>query len=157
MRIEPNMPAHLYDTYGVIAPKRTHTRKALCAEVSAPCVNAGSVDNPCHEWHCGAMAHGWKTLCDVSTEVGQRRARYIIDHSERHWTATQEGAMVTFTFPPGQQCFADHRVSNDREPFFTLKHGDYRLMSRPAALDGSEWLDRFANNQIKLKESHDRG
>lgn len=150
MLIEPNGPSRAYDTYGVIAPKATHTRKALCAEVNQPCAS-------CPEWHCGATMHGWQTMCDVATEIGQRRARYIIDHSERRWTAEQDGGLVTFTFPPGQQCFADHRIALDREPLFTLKRGDYRTHVRPAIIDGSEWIDRFANNQIKLKETHDRG
>ena len=157
MLIEPNGPTQAYDTYGVVAPKRTHTRAAMCEEMAGQCVNYAHPENPCHEMHCGAWAHGWQTLCDVSTEIGQRRARYIIDHSGRHWTAKQDGGMVTFTFPPGQQCFAEHRVALDREPLFTLKRGDWRTYARPRVVDGSEWLDRFANNQIKLKETHDRG
>lgn len=156
-RIEPNMPARAYDTYGVAAPRNTHTRKGTCEEVTSPCSNYDSPTNPCKEWHCGASAHGWQTLVDVSTTIGQRQARYIVDHSGRHWTAQQDGSMVTFTFPPGQQCFADHRVPLDRPPLFTLKHGDWRIHNRPSVLDGDEWLDRFANNQITLKEKHDRG
>lgn len=157
-RIEPNGPSHAYDTYGVNAPRLTHTRPARCEEIVQPCANHNNPENACLEWHCGAHAHGWQTLCDTATEIGQKRARYIIDHSGRAWTAKQDGALVTFTFPPGQQCFAGHRVALDREPIFTLRHGDWRnYFERPRILNGDEWLDRFANNQIKVKEAHDRG
>lgn len=140
MLIEPNGPSRLYDTYGVIAPKATHTRPATCEEIE-----------------CGAHIHGWQTKIDVGTEIGQKRARYIIDHSGRRWTAEQNGGLVTFTFPPGQKCFGEHRVAIGREPFFTIKRGDYRTYARPRVVEGSEWIDRFANNQINLKQSHDRG
>lgn len=146
--IEPNMPLRAYDTYGVTSP---HTRVAKCSEVSAPCT-------ACPEWHCGAHAHGWQTMCDVGTEIGQKRARYIIDHSGRHWTAVQDGGLVTFSFAPGQECFAEHRVALEQEPLFTLKRGHINdRHARPRVVDGPEWLERFALNQIKLKESHDRG
>lgn len=156
--IEPNGPTQAYDTYGLVSPRSTHTRAARCEEHVGPCNQTDEGGNrTCDEWHCGAWAHGWRTLCDVGTEIGQQRARYIIDESERHWTAMQFGGMVTFTFPPGQQCFTEHRIALDREPLFTLKRGDYRTYARPRVVAGDEWLDRFAMNQIKLKEVHDRG
>jgi hypothetical protein len=134
--IEPNMPSHLYDTYGLISPKTTHTRVATCAEVD-----------------CEAMANGWVTKVDVGTEQGQARARYIVDHSGRAWTAEQDGGLVTFTFAAGQTCFAEHRVTLERDPFFTVKRGDYRTRGLPHVVGAQEWVDRFGTNQEHLKKT----
>ncbi len=139
-RIEPNLPARAYDTYGIVMPKQTHTRVATCAEVE-----------------CSAHVHGWLTKVDVGTEIGQQRARYIIDHSGRHWTAEQNGGLVTFTFPPGQTCFAEHRVPRDEAPLYTIKHGDWRTYARPASVGTEEWLNKFGENQDVLAKLHNRG
>lgn len=130
------LPARAYDTYGIVMPKGTHTRVATCQEVE-----------------CGAHAYGWMTKLDVGTEIGVKRARYIIDHSGRHWTAEQNGGLVTFTFPPGQQCFAEHRVALEKEPLYTLKHGSMR----PDVISGQEWLDRFGTNQQALAYIQEQG
>lgn len=132
--IEPNLPASMYTTYGIIAPKKTHTRPATCEEVE-----------------CDAMKFGWLTKIDVGTEIGVKRARYIIDHSGRHWTAKQDGGLVTFTFPPGQKCFAEHRVTLERDPIFTMKSGDFRSHNRAESVGVEQWIDRFASNQERLK------
>jgi hypothetical protein len=134
--IEPNMPSHLYDTYGLVSPKSTHTRVGTCAEVD-----------------CAAMANGWTTKVDVGTEIGQERARYIVDHSGRAWTMEQVGGLVTFTFAPGQECFAEHRVPLERDPFYTIKRGDHRLPGRPNVVDPQEWINRFGTNQEHLKKT----
>lgn len=139
-RIEPNGRPSDYDTYGIVQPRSTHTRVGTCEEVE-----------------CGANAYGWITKVDVGTPIGQQRARYIIDHSGRHWTSEQDGGLVTFTFPPGQQCFAEHRVSLEREPLFTIKHGDYRTSARPSAVSTEEWLNRFGENQATLAKIVEAG
>ena len=139
-RIEPNLPARAYDTYGIVQPKRTHTRPATCQEVE-----------------CGAYAYGWMTKVDVGTEIGQKRARYIIDHSGRRWTAEQNGGLVTFTFPAGQRCFAEHRVSLEREALFTVRSGDWRVSTRSTAVSAEEWINRFGENQATLAKIHQEG
>lgn len=164
-RLPPKMESHRYDTYGVVNPRSTHTREATCQEMTSTCTaivgyeGKGDVTAPifCPERHCGPHNHGWKTLVDVGTELGQRQARYIIDHSGRKWTAKQEGNAVTFTFPAGQKCFTEHRLPLDRPPLFTLKPVHSNVPQRPSVIDGYEWLDRFGTNQIRLKELHDRG
>jgi hypothetical protein len=139
-RIEPNQPASAYDTYGIVMPKETHTRVASC-----------------HEVDCEAYARGWMTKVDVGTEIGVKRARYIIDHSGRTWTAEQAGGLVTFTFPPGQECFAEHRVALERDPLYTIKRGDWRTYGSGSPVSTEEWLNRFGENQATLKQLHDRG
>jgi hypothetical protein len=139
-RVEPNMPAQAYDTYGIVMPKTTHTRVATCEEVE-----------------CAAHINGWLTKLDVGTEQGVQRAKYIIDHSGRHWTAEQAGGLVTFTFPAGQQCFAEHRVPLDRPPLYTVKRGDWRTGAPAHPVSTEEWLNRFGDNQANLAKIHEKG
>jgi len=170
-RITPRLGPDVYDTYGLVRPRETHSRPATCQEVTTPCIAilkriaahtmADEIDEDetiiCNELHCGPYMHGWQTLIDVSTEIGQKRARYIVDQSGRHWTAKQIGTAVTFTFPAEQQCFSEHRIQIERPSLCTLKRGDFRSYSRPTVIDGNEWMDRFGENQINLKELIERG
>ena len=171
-RVTPNLDSNVYDTYGLIRPKETHSRPAKCQEVTTLC-NALLKRIPatydyldhvvedetiiCNEPHCGPYTHGWHTFIDVSTEIGQQQARYIVDQSGRHWTTQQVGTVVIFTFLAEQQCFSAHRIQIERPSLCTLKRGDFRSYSRPAVIGGSEWMDRFGENQINLKELIDRG
>jgi hypothetical protein len=134
-RLEPNMPASAYTTYGVVSPKSTHTRVATCQEVE-----------------CANHARGWQTQIDTSTELGQRQALYISTQCGRKFTTEQMGVMRIFTFHAGQKCFAEHHVSLDRPPLFTVKRGDWRINSTARVVGGQQWLDEFATNQENLSK-----
>jgi len=165
------LPENAYDTYGLVRPKITHSRPAKCQEMKGPCsailkripasVIADGIDEDetiiCNGPHCGSYTHGWQTLVDVGTELGQRQARFIIDQSDRHWTAKQVGTAVTFTFPAEQQCFTEHRIQIERPSLCTIKTGRIETYTRPTVIGGSEWLDRFGQNQLNLKEMIERG
>jgi hypothetical protein len=153
-RLDPNLPSEAYTTYGIISPKSTHTRVGTCDEVTSVCDQRDALGaRICVEQHCGASAHGWVTKVDVGTDIGVQRARYIIDHSERRWTSKQDGGLVTFTFHAGQRCFAEHRISLQREPLFTMKPGDYRTYARPRTVGTEQWLDTFGNNQRRIRRT----
>lgn len=143
-RVDPAMPPGAYRTFSVRSPISTHTRRATCDEVG-----------------CAALEHGWVTTVDEATELGQRQAHYIRQKSGRHYKASRVGGLVSFTFPPGQQCFAEHRVSLDRPEIFTAQPGDWRI--RPARHEvyvhkrAADWLDEFATNQDKLATIVNRG
>lgn len=161
--IAPQMESHRYDTYGVVMPKATHTKVIKCEAVTTQCSyvrqdESGAIQARCPFFHCTAWAHGWITTVDVSTALGQQQARYIIDHCGRHWTSRQNGHMVSFHFPENQQCFAEHRVPLEREPLFTFKNvHQYAPGERAMVINGFEWLERFGENQLKLKEIQDKG
>jgi hypothetical protein len=141
--IMPKMGASAYKTYALMRPRATHTRVALCAEVD-----------------CRAMANGWKTIVDVSTELGRRQANYIRLHSGRSFTATEDGTLVTFVFPAGQKCFAEHRVLLEREPLFRIKDGDFRGNPRGTPvlkLSPIAWRDNFGEHQEKLADKQKEG
>lgn len=142
-RIQPVGPAESYKTYQLLRPKATHTRVATCSEVN-----------------CAMSNGGWKTTVDVSTALGQKQANYIRLHSGRTFTYAQTGTLVLFMFAAGQKCFAEHRVTLEREPIFRVRGGDHRgnprrvptVMRRP-----EDWVDDFAENQIKVAERIQRG
>ena len=144
-RLEPNLPVGAYRTFSVRSPISTHTRIASCLEVDCP-----------------AMERGWVTTVDESTLLGQRQAHYIRNASARHYTESRTaGGRVAFTFPPGQKCFQEHRVSLERPEIFTARPGDWRI--RPARHDiyvhkrADDWLDEFATNQDKLATIINKG
>lgn len=140
-RLPPKLPVQAYQTYQIWSPVRTHTRRATCAEVE-----------------CEASLKGWRTVADVSTDIGRKRANYIRLASGRHFTVAQAGDVVTFTFPAGQRCFAEHRVALDRPALFLRRGGDWRAQtSEPVQFRAEDWVDDFANHQIDLAEAKKRG
>lgn len=142
-RPEPAMPVQAYQTYQAVRPTATHSRPATCKEVE-----------------CRAHANGWKTTVDVSTPTGRRQANYIRMQSGRSFTAEQPGGgtLVTFTFPAGQRCFAEHRVNIERPTLYLRRGGDWRGTTFEAVrLKEADWVDDFANHQIKLAETMERG
>lgn len=161
----------LYDTYGIVSPRATHTRPARCEEVEAHCTSEVEPGVFCAERHCGPWAHGWKTLLDTSIPQQRDLARLVVKNDgNRRWTASQNGHLVEFTFPSGQQCFAGHRVPIDRPPIFTLKRGrEYRVDPGHHLIDGAvyipgtrnvrgeEWIERFGENQQALADAQQKG
>ena len=146
-RIEPQGDPSLYKTYAMLRPKATHTRIATCQEVNCP-----------------SFLKGWRTMLDVSTELGVRQARYIREHSGRAFIVTKKpdagNSTLVMEFAPGQQCFREHRVPVEREPLFVVKGGDYR--GNPLGLPTvqrtrDEWLDDFGNHQLSIAEAVKRG
>ena len=135
------MPVQAYQTYQAVRPVKTHTRAGTCQEVD-----------------CTAYANGWTTTIDVSTDLGRRQANYIRLKSGRAYTAAQAGDVVTFTFPPGQKCFTDHRVDIDKPTIYLMRGGDWRATTFEAQrFDQADWVDHFANHQAKLAETIEKG
>lgn len=132
---QPRLDPQFFQTYDIRRPRSTHFRKAKCSEVECP-----------------NRARGWRTTCDVSTVLGQQQANYIRMKSGRYFTAVAAGDMVSFTFPPGQECFSQHTVPLDREPHFRKVQGDWREYGRAHVLNARTWLDDFGEHQEKLAE-----
>lgn len=143
-RIEPSMPASAYKTYQILQPAQTHFRDATCQEVD-----------------CEAYAKGWVTTIDVATELGAKQANYIHLHSRRHFSYVQTGTIVSFTFPAGQKCFRQHKVSLERDQIYVVRDGDWRGNPRGTAprrhSNAADWLDDFANHQDKIAREIENG
>lgn len=141
-RIRPIGPVGAYKTYGVSAPRATHTRAATCA-------TAG----------CEAYSRGWRTLVDPGTDLGARQVYYIERQSGRRFVRTPlSSGLVEYTFEAGQMCFAEHRISLEREPILTVRGGDWRgATTEVRVMAGVDWLDDFGTNQERLKDQIERG
>ena len=142
-RIQPQGPAQAYKTYQLLQPLATHFRPATCEEVDCP-----------------AYLHGWKTVIDESTELGQRQAHYIRDESDRRYQRDPvvfgQGP-VTYMFEAGQRCFRQHREPLEREPLALVKDGDWRMSQNPRQLSPDDWVDDFQNHQDRLHTQQERG
>jgi hypothetical protein len=136
-RVMPYLPAGSMVTFALSRPRATHF-------VAIDCKAAG----------CLAYAHGWTTTADTSTTLGQRQARYIIDHSGRRYVKDEYPPLIDFIFPPGQQCFAGHQRALERDPIAVVRSGDWRgdpardIRRRHTTLE--DWVDQFATHQDKL-------
>jgi len=142
-RILPRVGPELYKTYEIATPTKKFTRPATCAEVDCP-----------------NREKGWKTVIDLSTELGRKQATYIRLHSGRSFTATQNVDVLTFTFYAGQDCFSEHRKSLMREPFFLIKGGDFRgnpLDTPTRRLRPQSWVDDMGESLESMKEMRERG
>ena len=142
-RFDPQLPPSAMKTYELRSPLATHWRPATCAEVD-----------------CAAQAHGWRTVIDVATDLGRVQANYIRLHSGRHFTAEETGTLVTFTFPAGQTCFAEHRAPLDRPEFYRVVGGDWRGNPRGEVYNhanAADWVDDFRNHQDKLATEAQKG
>lgn len=142
-RLTPKMPVTAYKTYALRLPKETHYRKATCQEVE-----------------CEANLNGWMTTLDLSTDLGERQAKYIRLHSGRTFTVTENLPLIRLTFPPGQQCFADHQVPLEREPFFIVRDGDWRgnpTGRRRQHTSAQDWIDDFGEHQQKIADAIEQG
>lgn len=143
-RLEPKLPAHAVKTYQIAAPQSTHRRKATCQEVE-----------------CANHIHGWRTMLDLATDHGVRAYKYIREHSGRTFlVAGQQGTIITLEFCPGQQCFAEHTVSLEREPLYVVREGDWRGNPRradPVRRTADQWVDEFAAHQDRIATEINKG
>lgn len=159
-RFPPRMPPQAYKTYHVARPMLverdgtarpgSHWRAATCQEVD-----------------CAAYRRGWKTVIDVSRRArgglpsGMAQANFIRLHAGRHFTAVQDGDLVTFTFPPGQKCFTQHRIPVGREPIFAVTGGDWRgnpTGMRPVRFaNHRRFVDDFGEHQQRLADRYKKG
>lgn len=138
------LPAHAMKTYQLAQPLATHFR-----------------DGRCEEAFCPAQERGWITKVDESSEIGQKQAHYIRKLSGRRYSEFKNEAGITeFTFPAGQQCFRQHKVPLERDPLLYVVGGDFRGNPRREKYQhkrADDWVDDFANHQIKISEAVEEG
>jgi hypothetical protein len=160
-RSRPALPCRAMQTYRVASPIQTHTRPATCAEVQCP-----------------PHVHGWDTVVDESSPLGQMQAAYVRanclhvlapaqpgDDRRRYTEHRDELGMTVFHFAPGQRCFPTeaepdgHRVPLDRPEIYTVQAGDWRgglgLLRRHTRPD--LWVEDFAEHQQALADRIEKG
>jgi hypothetical protein len=130
-RIKPELPVQAMKTYQMTSARRP-----------ASCEEAG----------CAHYTQGWKTIVPVDSP----QAHYIRhDRSRRHIEERSGDGLVTFTFEPGQKCFAfaDHTLPAEGRERFIERGGDWRGNPRREFrehVDADDFVDSFANHQDKL-------
>lgn len=143
-RPPPRLAVTSMQTYSLVRPRTPDFwRGATCQEVSCP-----------------RYINGWRTKLDVSTTQGILQARWIADHSRRHFTKELIGDVLTFTFPAGQQCFEKHRVARERDPIFLVRDGDHRGNPTGRRVNhkrGEDWRDDMQETLGKYAESKQKG
>jgi len=161
-RVAPALPVGVMQTYSVSSPIQTHTRPASCAEVQCP-----------------PHVHGWQTVVDETSPLGQMQADYVRaeclpesapaqpgDGRRRYTEHRDELGMTVFRFGPGQRCFPTeaepdgHRVPLDRPEVYTVRGGDwrgnptgaFRRHARP-----EDWVEDFAEHQQAIADRLEKG
>jgi len=143
MRMPPALPSSAMTTYQILAPLATHWRAASCEEVG-----------------CLAHHHGWVTVVDEATELGQRQAHHIRSVSRRPYTQERrEDGRTSFRFGAGLECFAEHRIRIERPEHFLRRAGDWRgTTGRPYLHTSADsWVDDMQTNQDRLARIIKRG
>lgn len=138
-RITPAGQPGDYRTFSIVSPA-DRSVKAACEQVG------------CLQWR-----HGWQTTVDESTDLGQRQAAYIRQHSGRTFREQRTGnGLTVFRFESGQRCFADHKT---RPEIYAVRGGDWREQTGPARQHQrpADWVDDFQENQGRLTELQKRG
>lgn len=144
-RAEPSLGAEHMQTFAIEAPKATHFRPATCGEVS-----------------CDMAERGWTMKLDLTTELGQRQARYIKYQSGRRYEIVdQHDGLVELRFPGGQECFKQHQVRTDRPERYLVKGGDHRGNPRGQLTRVHKkpefWVEEFQENSSRLNQLKERG
>lgn len=135
-RPDPVGPVHAYKSYEIVSPISTHFR-----------------DGTCDEAGCLAQRHGWRTVVDEATELGQRQAHYIRTSSGRRFREERTAAGLTeFTFEPGQRCFGVHKVPLERPELYVVRAGDHRGNPTGEVRQHSpdSWTNDFGEHQDKI-------
>lgn len=139
---QPDGPAWAYRTYRMLSPA-SHRRRASCEEVE------------CERWR-----RGWLTALDITIPAHAEAATWIRMKSGRHYTMQETGSAVTFTFPPGQTCFAAHTIPY-KPHLFLVQGGDWRGNPRGVPVvrhSGVQaWAEDFAENQQEIIDRIGRG
>jgi hypothetical protein len=142
-RIQPKMAPTAYRSFEVRAPLTTHWRSVSCKDVE-----------------CQHYLNGWISRFDVTTQEGLQWSSAIA-HSGRKYTWEKRGNVVTFKFPPGQECFqAPHKVRTGREELYVVRDGDHR--GNPTGRTRRErqpllFVEAFEENLSTLRDEINKG
>ena len=109
----------------------------------------------CEQYGCQNYRNGWRVILPADQADRVRTLTGYSFTEEQH-----DGGLVAFTFPPGQQCFVGragmHRLPwEGRERF--IERADSRIAGNARELRADDWVDSFANNQIRIAEQIKRG
>lgn len=105
----------------------------------------------CREAGCSHYEHGWETILSPRQ---LREIDYIRNRCGRHFTEKMEDGVITFSFPPGQKCFRQHRIPYTEMPAISL------ISNRQGQLNKVEWnrfTDDFNENSYRINKLRKEG
>lgn len=111
-------------------------------------------DADCERAECPHYNFGWTTLVDPATPLGKGQMHYIRKVSGRSFreepSGQHQGALLLFTFEPGQKCFRAHKLPVLRDPIFSnLARG-----RETADMDYDRFFDTF--NEVSTQQRQKR-
>lgn len=134
------MRSRTHQTFSISAPLSTHWRRGTCQEAN-----------------CRHYNEGWTIDKDHLDEELWRAIQTA--EPRRRYTEKQHAGKTYLVFPPGQPCFAGHKVRLEREENFLVTPNSKSLII-PAARqhkNWDDWQDEFANHQDVLYRQQQRG
>lgn len=144
-RVTPQGRPQDYTTFAGRMPAATHSRPATC-----------------EEYGCPMRRDGWASRLDERGNAKHAEAaRWIRSkvHGRVFTEARGDDGITSFTFPPGQECFASgrHRVPNGRPQRLLIARGDWREYARPQETGVSEWQGRLHEHVDQLIIARQKG
>lgn len=135
-RVTPTLPVGAMQTHHILAPTRTHWRKASC-----------------DEFGCLDYRHGWVLPLEGLDEGDIWQAR---NSGRRYRQQVNEDGKVFLHFEAGQPCFraSTHRIRLERSELFIVRSGDWRGTDRtqePTVFSGADaWQDHLGTHLDKF-------
>lgn len=136
-RVQPQGPAHAYQTFAIRRPQ------APDAWVPASCE-----DIDCEAWRLG-----WVTRVPFGSDLSEA----VISSGRKWLSAVPDGLETVFTFPPGTPCFRASTHRQLRRPdipdLFVVRGGDWRgnpTGERRVHTRPEDWAEHFheATDQV---------
>jgi hypothetical protein len=106
-----------------------------------------SVVAACADAGCEAWEHGWETLVDETTTLGQAQAAYIRGKSGRMFSELRTRGLTVFRFEPRQRCFAEHRT----------RPGRYLVRGVREHASLGDWIDDAAGHVTSIEDQRKKG
>ena len=131
-------PSNAYRTHAIRQPLNTHYREITCQEAE-----------------CQAYHNGWSyRVADLDQEM-----QNVIQQSGKRFQYISSDEGDTLIFAPGQECFAKHWRSLDREAFFYTGRGDQRTFNPRNAeqLRSGLWVEHFEEHLDGIRTAIERG
>lgn len=155
---QPQIPARFTQNYRILAPVRTHHRRATCAEVDCPSIRRA----PCETVGCSNYNAGWKTILPAGSPLLEA----VRSCGKTFLEKPAEAGLVEFIFPAGQQCFAqhlapdvgpcqvEHWVSLDRPGIYAVTRPGLRTIRFGERAD--LWAEHWAEHADKVAKQRER-
>jgi hypothetical protein len=139
-RLPPQGPVQAYQTFSV--------RSRPDRELKSACERA----------NCAAWRHGWESVIDESTSLGQQQAAYIRHIAGRTFKEQKTATGLTvFRFESGQRCFADHQT---RPELYVVRDGDHRgnpTGRKRIHTRAADWVEHMQEEFGRFDEDRRRG